>query len=185
MSRIYCILLLAFYSGRSLCDSPVRPLPRVTVSNSGELYFAMIPKNGERNLDATKEKVEPFGIAYELLTDGKSKELWRVSGWYSHTVFLSNDGEHLVRLGTLPFGEGASDNDLAVAFYKNGSIIKSYSTNDLVKDKSKIEKTSGRYIWFRIDEIYARLEYTNNFHLKTIDGVEYIFDLSTGDTINP
>jgi len=185
MIRILCILLFSLFSTNSFCDSEVPPFPRTTTSDRGDAYFIMVPARKILGDDGIEKRIKPLGIAFRPLANGSSKELWRVTGWYSHAVLLANDGEYLIRLGNIPRGSAPSDKDIAVTFYKNGKELRSYSTNDLVKDKTKVIRTSSHYLWLDDGESYLGIDFENKFHIKTIDGIGYIFDLSTGDIIKP
>jgi hypothetical protein len=180
----------------SLADKEPRPISFVVTSEFGQSFFKMIPPKGkwqENKYVTTKEAV---GVAYSIDEDGNFIELWRTSGWYSSELYLSLDGQYLVRMGPWNEGHEPNNSDLAVAFYKNGNLLKEYSVIDLVKDKSKIQPTRSHYFWLaRMDyrnlpdmerkkweENRLRLDGSNNvFHLKTIDGIMYQFDATTGE----
>jgi len=176
--RKYCLLLLImpFLLSPANADSPASQYPKVTVSQYGTTYFTMIPDRQKYD--------QGFGVAYKLMHDGMSRELWRVSGWYAFEVFISNKGEYLVRMGNWAQGMEPSKEDLAVVFYKNGFEIKSYSTADLIKDNSSVENSVSHYRWQSGEQGYPKLTEDNQFHLKTIEGTGYIFDVSTGDIIS-
>lgn len=168
----------------ALADSPAPPMPYVTASLWGHYSFHMIPKFADRHHGDLG-----YGIAYQLQPTGELKELWRTEGWYSFQVFLSHDGHHLVRMGPWNVGSWPEADDLAVAFYADGKLLKSYSTADLVKDHSKVRVSTSHYTWQAgrpglgeapAEEPYPFLDWDNRFHLKTIDGIVYIFDLTTG-----
>jgi len=135
---------------------------------------------------------EAFGVAYRIDENGKQQELYRVEGWYSFEIYLSDDGTYLVQMGPWSSGSEPENDDLAVAFFKNGKMLKSYSTVDLVKDPTKVVPTTGHYFWQApsplddsIDPVEAmkllsRLDYEKRFNISTIDGWTYIFDATTG-----
>lgn len=172
----------------ALADSPADPRPQVTPSNSGSCFFSILPPHykdvGGPMLKVTRQ---PFGAAYELRDDGTLTKLWSVKGWYAFRVFLSDDGRYLVRMGDWPMGDKPSKDDLAVAFYDRGKLLKQYSTADLVKDHTKVRASVSHYRWLYIpkpeetDEILSYDNYEQKFHLKTIDGIRYIFDARTGN----
>jgi len=130
---------------------------------------------------------EAFGAAYRIDDDGNFTELWKTSGWYSFEVFLSADGKYLVRMGSFGVGKQPEKKDLGIAFYKNGKLLKAYSTADLVKDNRKVVQTASHYMWLARDnyekpdpDAKLTLEWENVFRLKTIDGIAYQFDATTG-----
>lgn len=175
-------------------DVPRGPFAYVATSSSGKYYFEMLPPQWESGV----RKNDGFGIAYQLLRDGTNKEMWRTDGWYSLEVFLSEDGSHLVRVESEILGHEPSCNDLAVAFYENGKLLKQYSTADLVRDKTKVVATVSYYRW-QASDVDRRQEmvsgvkvkdelaeprllwWEKTFRLKTCDGIVYVFDITTGN----
>lgn len=125
-------------------DSPAMPFPYVAAGMGGTTYFKMIPRTDGK-------WGEGIGIAYRLRRDGSDEELWRTDGWYSFEVFLSYDGEYLVAMGPWNMGSEPSKEDLAVAFYHKGKLLRQYSTADLVKDKSKVPASVSHYMWLARD----------------------------------
>ena len=170
-------------------DTPMGAYSHVTTSPDGRCYFLMIaPQTGK----------EANGVAYQVARDGSNEELWRTDGWYSSMVFLSEEGSYLVRLNPSVLGHKPSPNDLAVAFYKNGSLLKKYSTADLVKDGKKVVATVSYYRWMAADvekenqlvnggkapgsDLEPKLLWwEKTFRLKTCDNISYVFDITTGD----
>lgn len=180
------ITLMAFLcvTGFSYADSPAMPIPKVTSSEWNNIYFTMIPEQIHFEKDAYDSVVvdkPAFGKAYKLKENGESELLWEVSGWYAFRVFISNDGQYLVRMGNWANGHKPAVDDLAVAFYKNGEELKSYSTSDLVLYPEKVESSVSHYVWKAKDREYPRMERDNKFKIKTIDGFIYTFDITTGE----
>jgi hypothetical protein len=108
------------------------------------------------------------------------KELYRVSGWYSWEVFISSDGRYLVQLGPWSVGDRPEPADLAVAFFKDGKLLKSYSTDQMLQDPLKIEKSVSHYVW-RNHYCPCSLGSGDIFSLHTIDGWTIEFDATTGE----
>ncbi len=185
--------ILLFQSSRA--DTEARSFSFVITSNFGHSFFKMVPPKGKWQENKYVTTKDAYGVAYSIDEDGNFKELWKISGWYSHELYISIDGQYLVRMGPWNSGHEPNNNDLALAFYKNGNLLKEYSVVDLVKDKSKIQPTVSHYFWLaRMDyrnltdkerkkweENRLRLDGDNIFHLKTIDGIIYQFDATTGE----
>jgi hypothetical protein len=155
-----------------LADSPAAPEAYIATSSSGRYTFHMFPAN------------EDYGVAYEIKPSGGLKELWRIKGWYSFKVFLADDGSHLVRMGPWNFGSDPASDHLAVAFYRDGKLLKSYSTAELVKDHSRVRRSSSHYQWLNEREMGAegpQLDWNGQFNLTTADGINYRFDVTTGE----
>jgi hypothetical protein len=175
---------LAMTASSLLADSPAPQVPYVAVAPRGAAYFKMIPREAKWG--------DGFGIAYRLRRDGSDEELWRTDGWYSFEVFLSYDGDYLVAMGPWSIGHEPSKEDLAVAFYRRGKLLRQYSTADLVKDKSKVRASVSHYMWLARDierfpetkkdpESELSVSWDNTFRLKTCDGIVYEFDMTTGE----
>lgn len=177
-------LIAAIVSNPTIADSPAEPQAFVTTNPSCSCYFTMIPAQGiyDENTQARKA-IPPFGQAFHLNEDGSTSLMWEVSGWYSFENYLSSDGRYLVRMGNWPQGKAVSKSHLALAFYDNGKELKQYSTADLLKNPKKIQRTVSHYFWKANDSNYPRIEYKNNFLLKTIDGYIHEFDMETGELI--
>ena len=187
------LIILLFTCSTLLADSEAMPTPRVTVSENAQYIFKQLPSLRDKDY---KVIGEPWGAAYELQNDGTFRELWRVEGWYAWTMYLSNDGRYLVRMGNWAHGSEPSPRNLAVAFYDNGKLLADYSTADLVKDKTKVRASVSHYVWLsyqvyrledgpesRLLEPRPKLDYANKFYLKTCDGISYTFDATTGKII--
>ncbi|MCU7497633.1 MAG: hypothetical protein HF300_00790 [Ignavibacteria bacterium] len=120
------------------------------------------------------------GKVYLASDTAKSHPIWEIN-WYAFNVFLSDDGEHLVR-----FGPWASDinnySDLAIAFYRKGKLQKKYKVNNLVKDLSKVDHSVSHYTW-TAEVTTVKTGFSNDhktYTLVTSDKLVYEFDVKTG-----
>jgi hypothetical protein len=114
--------------------------------------------------------------------------------WYSSNIYLVDDQSPyaiLVRLGSWPWqvgpvGSGPSNNDLAVAFYKDASEVKKYSMLDILKlgytDASAVQKSVSHYQMFKA---IGGLRRTGRvkwvFDMETYEGAILSFDVATGE----
>lgn len=154
------------------------PVAHAITSPNGRYVFAMIP--GPKGAEYAKG----HGVCYEVATDGSLKAMWRTEGWYSEGVQLDYDGKVLARIGSWGSGdqeEGMKTSTLAVAFYKEGKLTKSYKVSDLVKDESKLVYTDSGLMWLQY-ELYVSpaIRPGNGFQLITLDGIRYRFDMNSG-----
>jgi len=156
-------------------DSEVPPYTYVSVSEYGRYYFKMIPDN-------PADRETGSGICFEVTAGNTDKILWTTTGWYAYSTYLSSDGKYLIRMGVWPRGQELSDTHLAVAFYKDGNLLKSYTTKYLVKDPSRIERTVSHYFW--LEGIPGLLPHGHRFKIVTKDNIEYIFDITDGKIIS-
>jgi len=167
-------LLAMLVAAPAWADSPVRPMPMVTAA--GPYYFTMLPAT----IPFQTEDSDAYGVAFQLMPDGSSKELWRVEGWYALETYLSNDGHYLVRMGNWPTGDKPSQNDLAVAFYKDGIELKRFSTADLIKNPASVSKSISHYQWRGYEGDPPKLSHSLRFSLETVEGRVFVFDARSG-----
>ena len=103
-------------------------------------YFKMSPEPSD-----TQNRDAGVGFAFEVQTGPTDKLLWKTAGWFAWQVFLARDGRHMIRLGGWPRGDKPKAEDLAIAFYDAGVLVKSYSTLDLIKDAAAVPKSVSHY----------------------------------------
>ncbi len=190
------VLVFLIFVSCARSDDPTEPTPLLfTPEYSGEVCFCMVP----RQYSEPDRKVirEPYGILYRLTRAGKMEEVYRTEGWYSFKVYVSADGRYLVEMGPWNSGSEVSEKHLAVAFHKDGKLLKSYSTAKLIKDQEQLEYSTSHYRWLapgfyqskgltKIQEaaLEPQLDYHNKFTLHTLDGWTYVFDATTGEIIS-
>jgi hypothetical protein len=190
-TSILTLLVVFFGASAARSDDPTEPTPLIfTPEWSGHVCFCMVP----RQYAEPDRKVirEPYGILYRLKPDGKMEEVYRTEGWYSFKVHVSHDGRYLVQMGPWTSGSEVSEKHLAIAFHKDGKLIKRYSTINLVKDPDQLEYSVSHYRWLapglnqkltdaQKDALWPKLDYHNKFTLNTLDGWTYVFDATNGE----
>lgn len=172
--RFICLSILALLMATpAMADDEQSPYAYVTSAQWGRHYFKMLPdpKKAYRH-DAG------LGICYAVGRDGKDKELWRTSGWYAFSTHLSYDGRYLVRIGNWPRGHAPSKDHVGIAFYERGKLTRSYSTAELIGDRSKVQPSVSHYQFKKKVIGFGRAQYA--FELVVIDGVTWRFDVRTG-----
>jgi muconolactone delta-isomerase len=187
-----CLIVLSCSLSNAFADEEMSQYPYVTASDDGRYFFLM---KSDPNDIYNREK--GTGICYEVTRNGEFKELWRTEGWYSFETFLvsaidSNEHpkmlhQYLVRLGNWPRGHKLSADNIGVGFYKDGKLLKLYSTADLVHNESAIHPSVSHY-QFLDTKFKPTLEYKYEknqwvFKLVTIDGIHYQFDVKTGEIL--
>ncbi len=101
-----------------------------------------------------------------------------------------------MRLGNWPRGRELSEKHLAIAFYKDGKLLKSYSTKDLVKDPKALFVTTGHYKWqkgkLQFDDGMAtyinkdgkqETDFVSRVIIVTKDNIAYMFNLNDGEIL--
>ena len=178
MNLIKLLLMATFILSISSlwADKEPRQLTFVKSAEGGRYYFKMI---ADDDYDRSKGR----GKLYQVSSEGKDKVLWETKGWFAFDLYISYDGNYLARLGNWPRGRKPSHKDLGIAFYKNGKLIKYYSTVDLVQNLSKIEKTKGHYSYLK-KVLGFTSTYDYMFQIVTIDNILYTFNVSDGSVIS-
>lgn len=191
-------LNVAFMVGLAIssvqADKPLPDERYVKTSQGGKSVFTMVPAKRELRDKKWVIARDSFGICYRLTEEGKFVEVWSVSGWFSPEIYLSDDGKHLIRVGPWSKGHEPEAGDLAVAFYQNGKLLKSYSTADLVRRPGAVLASVSHYDWLARardaergesnPDSKLRLVGDRVFHLKTCDQIKYQFDVTTGKIIS-
>ncbi len=158
-------------------DSEVAPYPFVAATRHGRAYFKMLP-DAKSKYDRDKGS----GTVYQVKAEGPDEALWSVNGWYAYDVFLANDGEHVIRMGNWPQGQEPEQADLAVAFYRKDQLLASYSTADVILDRSKVRPSVSHYQFY--DERPTFDGRGMQLTLISVDRVEWIFDVTTGKVVS-
>jgi hypothetical protein len=155
--RIFVALLVFTYASYSFGDKPAPPSSYKIISSNQKYVFVMIA---------------PLSIE----NDASNKLLWSVD-WYRYGVEIANDGVHLISKG----GMASEMEDAALTFYSNGSPIQSYSVNQLVKNKRKLQHTASHFFWEK-DSLFDREK--NRYYIETLDQRHFIFDVSSGSIVS-
>lgn len=178
MRTVLIILFVLISCSVSVADEEIAPYPYIAATENGRFYFKITPDQ-----EAKYDHDKGSGTLFEINNDGTEKALWKVEGWYAFKTYISHDGKYLVRMGNWPRGREPSDEHLAIAFYKEGKLLKSYSTKNLIKDPSAIRPTKSHYFYLKkvigFEEFYGY-----HFIIQTIDNAEYVFDASNGMIIS-
>lgn len=180
MRKSLIALLVALCCSCARADQPIEPYPYVSASVNGKYYFKMVPPVLDKSGREWKEVTPGSGTLFEVSAVGQDKPLWSTSGWYALDTFVSYDGRYLVRMGGWVVGE-PSRKHLAIAFYENGKLIKSYSTIEVLKNPSNVPRTVSTYRY--LNEIIGFRPYTYEFSIRTVEDIEYTFDVKNGNVM--
>ncbi|MDD5428670.1 MAG: hypothetical protein PHI58_05485 [Candidatus Omnitrophica bacterium] len=150
------------------------------LSPNGKYLFVMLAKGTDMTkVDTLKKKYSHSGL---YKANNANKPLWRIN-WYASTVHISSDGIHLVRVGR-PIVEamnGKPDMEqLALAFYKNGSQTRKYLIRDLIAKPSRLVKSGKGFKWqerIAFDDDSGKLEIT------LVTGQTKVFSVKSGKSI--
>ena len=111
----------------------------------------------------------------------------------THTtqIWLSGASEKtsVVRFGRWNTGREANTNDLALEFYYDGRLLKSYSTLDIAGKPDNVSASVSHYEWSPAIRGYGYIVSASSnyliygFTLKTKDGRTLCFDVKTGELV--
>ena len=106
--------------------------------------------------------------------------------WYSSNLYLQGTawGISVVRFGPWQRGSSASTNDLAIAFYMNKKLLKSYSTLDIAGSTTNVSQSISHYRVFSKIPGYRWIKSNDYaFDVTRSDGRQLSFDVRTGEII--
>jgi hypothetical protein len=174
-------ITLAISPGQVFADSPAPLRDFVEESKNGEYVFVMLAceqdtsafnqLGGVKEDTGIRQKYRHSGL-YTKTSSGKP--LWTFD-WNAYGVVVSDDGHHVARFG--PWPRADNYDELAIAFYRDGQVIKTYVVNDLINDAARLDRSVSHYMWA---ESAWFDETTNKIFINTYDDQKYAFDIATG-----
>jgi len=184
--RILCALccLVAVHSQADQ-EAPNRTFVTASTTDGttshGDRYAKCIPRETSGTNGVTK--------IYRVTNDKDVLE--HTYNWYSPQVYLSGASEKtsVVRFGPWSSGHRANTNDLALAFYYDGRLLKSYSTLDIAGKTNNVSNSVSHYTWCQRVSGYGYIVSASTnfliygFALKTNDGRTLCFNVTTGELV--
>lgn len=172
-STALTIALLLLLTANARADEPAKNFPHIVQSQNGQYIASFTPtsdygENGEGRIRANNSPKEMYAVH-----------------WFTFTVNLSNDGHFLIRHGPWAM-DRKEGTDLAIAFYKDGILLKSYEVKDLVHDMSTVDRTVSHYRWEAGEASIPRGFSADNtrYTLVTTDKQAYEFNVTTGEILS-
>jgi len=102
--------------------------------------------------------------------------------WYSRDIYLQHTawGVSVMRFGPWAHGSAASSNELAIAFYLDGKLLKSYSTLDIAGSPTNVSRSVSHYTVFSKVSGYRWIR-SNDYAFDVLgrDGKRISFDVRT------
>ncbi|MEW6169975.1 MAG: hypothetical protein AB1472_00195 [Candidatus Omnitrophota bacterium] len=182
---IFLLLFVLFFDFNNLswADKERQNFEYKKYSEYGKCSAKCIPTNSYGQEGETS--------IYRVYPENKTEQLMSTYNWYSQEIYLLDDCATVVRFGPWPQGSKATKEDLAIAFYNGGLLIKEYSTLDIAGKEDNVERTVSHYnilkkvLGFRIvggDDAIFDNEYIV-FDVETIDGRKLSFNVENGKII--
>ena len=181
--RAIPVILLTMLLPATTCRAD-EPRPNETIVASGDdgsCYAKSIPA------DFTSQRGTTTIYNVE-----KSKDVPTATyNWYSLRIHLScniwRNGRSettVVRVGPWNDGHRANKNDLAIAFYLNGKLLKKYSTLDISGKPTNVSGSVSHYTVFSSIDGFQRQGHGRlDFIATRVDGVQMRFSSDTGQMI--
>jgi hypothetical protein len=189
------VAVLALAAAGARADSPTTlKSPSMVLSKLSSCLATVV--SGDYRVVDDKIVVDrkPVITVFRLRADGSLARLWRMDGWHAYSLFVSDDCRYLVIVRHGGPGHAPAPDDLALAFFDRGKLLKRYRVVELLKDPSRVRRTVSSYGYvayprdpFQPDSEHydagAELgfEYDHSFAVKTVDGLRYRFDARTGE----
>jgi len=163
---------------RAWADSEAPNRVYVTAAPYGQFYAKSIPEGrGD-----TEGRTEIYQV-------GEPDKLIHTYPWYSQNVYLfgwSGGDVYAVQTGPWQRGYEASSEHLALAFYRNGALVKKYSTLDIAGKPNNVSRSISHYTVIREIIGFSRpVGQTVYLEVRTEDGRVLAFDLTTGAITSP
>ena len=183
MKKIFQVLLvfcfLLFTNNEVFADQPPRANSYQNVVGNGQYIFVMLVEYLEPLISSSGKQYPSSGL---YMNDGSNSPIWTVD-WFAFTVYVSSDGQHLARMGPWPGlkkGREPDVQELAVAFYENGRLLKRYSIADLIDDPKNLRQSVSHFQWEKdvsFDDTLSELT------IITTEDNKYVFDVKSGKMI--
>jgi hypothetical protein len=162
---VVCLLPLR-YATPTRADSAAPPTDYVKSSANGQFELVMLPKSRfVRKKPELRKRYKQSGL-YRKGMPGRP--LWTID-WFAWNVYPASDGHHLVRMG--PWA--SSEEDLAVAFYRDGRLLREWKINELVKDPQSLPHSVSHFEW---RQSISFNDAKRLLRLTTLANEKYLFD---------
>lgn len=144
----------------------------IIVGAEEEYHFVMLGEWADPFLTDGGEVYPASGL---YRNDGSTVPIWQV-GRFDDSVKITEEGRFLARIGSPAY----SSDELAIAFYDNGKLIRILEVSEFRKGIEKLPGTMGGYRWnlgVAIDESRGLLR------IRTLEWQFLYFSMSTGNRV--
>lgn len=148
-------------------DEWIEPGPFDIRSGDGSMVFRFEADASSRySTAAVYQNTDPQTLLYEV------QNLRAFA--FERDFFFSNDFRHFAYMPSPDF-------DIAIEFFSEGVLTKTYYIKDLVKNHKKIQYSTSSAWWMNND---AQVVHNGDtMTVTTVDNWVYIFDITTGEII--
>ena len=198
-SRVLLIALaVSVFASSAVADNEASNVAHVVAGPYGRCYAKSVP---DHVYDPEDEPRQQGRTMIYRVGNSKDVVVQRLD-WFSQRLFVKcgpADGIVVVRLGPLHRGHEPRADHLAIAFYKEGKLLKRFSTLDIVSGEKtqnsspaiyeNVSASVSHYTVF--DGVPEMVKITTArgsvfednwvIRAKTVDGRELTFDMATGN----
>jgi len=185
-------------AGPVLADDEASNVSHVVAGPYGRCYAKSVPRHVYDPGDGSRQQ----GTTSIYRVDDGEDVLVHVYDWFSQRLFVRcrpGDGIIVVRIGPWQRGHDPRADHLAVAFYRRGVLVRSYSTLDISGPElaagggfsryMNVSASVSHYTVFASGPDFVKVTtsqgnvFTENWQVRatTIDGRSLIFDTETGE----
>ncbi|MFO7626982.1 MAG: hypothetical protein R6V62_06970 [Candidatus Fermentibacteraceae bacterium] len=168
---VVILMALVFLSGAALADEEASNRPIVRSSEHGAYYARSIPSGyyGQEGVTRVYHVgAEEDTFLYEF-------------PWYASEMYLGGEGDGtLVRFGPWCRGNEPREDHLAIGFYRDGLVIREYSTLEMATLGSGVSESVSHYEVFGQRLGFRSSSYGFFFEVMGVDEVLFRFDLENG-----
>ncbi len=168
-------VLLAVMAKAVLADQEASNRPVVRASQYGAVYAKSVPfdyygQEGVTRVYCVGEDEDTLIAEYD---------------WFANEIYMGGSGDAtLVRFGPWHRDREPSDDHLAIGIYRDGELIREYSTLELFEMGSGVQASVSHYRIFGRRLGFSWFEgYDYVYQVEGISGKVFTFDLETGDIL--
>ena len=168
-----------FANNEVFADEPSIPYSYQKIVGNDQYVFVMLTEYSDPLISSAGKQYFSSGL---YTNDGSNVPIWTID-WYAPIVYVSSDGEHLARIGCCPSLKNSNKPDiqeLAVAFYENGKLLKRYPISDLINNPSGLPKSVSHFQW---DKDVSFDDTLSELTIITTEDNKYVFNVKSGEMI--
>lgn len=168
--------ILIILSPTAFADEEASNSVHVVSATYGTHYAKSIPAENS----GTKGQTQIYRVTKD------KDELEHTYDWFASQIYLQGTakGTAVVRLGPWARGHEAGKDDLAIAFYLNGKLLKGYSTLDIAGKPDKVQSSTSHYSVLGKVSGFRWIDSNDYaFDVTGPDDKTISFDISTGEII--
>jgi hypothetical protein len=178
MKMPLCIaMVLVLSAAVVLADQEAANVPVVRSSTYGRVYARSVPAGwyGQE------------GVTCVYSVGEEEDTLISEYPWYANEIYIGGSGDAtVVRFGPWHGGSEPGENDLALGIYRDGQVIREYSTLELYELGSGVQPSVSHYRILQRRLGFSWLEGDRYvFQVEGISGILFTFDLDSGELLEP